>query len=558
MKVHGDLTKPGARAGVLRRLWGKRDGAEERDGAERHDGAEGLVGRDVYIVLYKLGTGGRTGAVLDQCEAFVELGMNPVIVTFDFETDRERAMASALSGRELPAGTSVVNLHEELSRCDQEAGAAGLPEADGADGAELSFASHSEGDTTLLSYFDRRGRCVRVRQERDGLVERDTLFREGVPYLVRDFDTRGHCSRERSVVGAVDRVSEERYFARDGFCYVTRRLDAATGAQRGNFWHRRGERESRRYAHNTPWHAAWLEEFVRSREHEAGKPFVIAESPSSVLKLLDTGASFAHRLYMFHENHLAAPHTLGADVRKDYGSAPERMSEMPLLIVPTEAQAEDIRTQFGAEVRVRSIGNRVIDKRTRAARTKEAGRIGSFGRLAASKRLDEALRIFRGVVERVPGARFEIYGSGPERKKLEKLAGRLGLDDAVTFHGRTPDVGDEMARCAVTISTSATESFGLSIAESLAVGTPVVSYAVNYGPRDLIRDGRDGYLIEPGDEEGFVDKVVELLGDPAAAQRMGEDGERRMAEDFSRRSFTAAWKAAFLEAEAVERAERTR
>src|SRR5699024_9525290 len=96
---------------------------------------------------------------------------------------RSRAMASALSGRELPAGTSVVNLHEELSRRDQEAGAAGLPEADGADGAELSFASHSEGDTTLLSYFDRRGRCVRVRQERDGFVERDTLFREGVPYL---------------------------------------------------------------------------------------------------------------------------------------------------------------------------------------------------------------------------------------------------------------------------------------------------------------------------------------------------------------------------------------
>lgn len=518
---------------------------------EAPDAAEGLVGRDVLIVLYRLGTGGRTGAVLDQCEAFADLGMNPVIVTFDFETDRERSLARSLSGRELPAGTRVVNLHEELARNGQEAGSADLPGAEEVDDGELTVATHTERGATVLSYFDRRGRCVRVRTKRGARVERDTLYREGVPHLVRDFDVRGYCRREQSVVGAVERVCEERYLAPDGFCYATRRLDAVTGDQRGVFWHRRDGRGPQRFAHNTPWHSAWLEEFVRSRDRRAGMPFVIAESPSGVLKLLETDPASAHRLFMFHENHLSPPHTLGAEPRKDYGKVFTRLTEMPLLIVPTDAQAEDIRSQFGAEVRVRSIGNRVSDKRTGAAGEKQAGRVGSFGRLAPGKRLDELLRIFRSVTERVPGARLEIFGSGPERRTLEEQAARLGLGEAVTFHGRTPDVGDEMSRCEVTVSTSETESFGLSIAESLAAGTPVVSYAVNYGPRDLIRDGRDGYLVEPGDTETFVERLVALLEDPAAATRMGESGERRMAEDFSRSSFTAAWRDALLEVDAA-------
>ena len=153
----------------------------------------------------------------------------------------------------------------------------------------------------------------------------------------------------------------------------------------------------------------------------------------------------------------------------------------------------------------------------------------------------------------MPQARLDVFGDGPERAKLEKLAKELGVGEAVTFHGRVPNAADEMAACTVTVSTSATESFGLSIAESLAVGTPVVSYAVNYGPRDLIRDGQDGYLVEPGDAEAFVDRLVELLEDPATAERMGANAERRMVEDFSRSSFTRAWEAAFHEAAAHDR-----
>lgn len=512
-----------------------------------------LAGREVFIVLFALGSGGRTISVLDQCETFAELGMTPTIVTFGYSRDPAAAIDGALQGREPPPRTTVVNLYEDLRWRDAEARQAALAGPAGIDDPDLSVATHTTGATTELSYFDPQGSCVLIRRRRGSNTERDLLFRDGVPYLIREYDPRGFRTRELSLRGAESAVAEERYFAPDGFCFATRRLYPGSGHQRGNFWHRRDRRESCRFGHNTPWHTAWLDEFLQSRRREGKKPFILAESPSGVLKVLDIDAARGHRLYMFHENHLDVPHTLGAKVRRDYGSAPSRIAEMPLLIVPTQSQAEDIRAQFGAELRVRGIGNRVSDKRTPAAGAMIPARIGLFGRLAASKRVDEALEIFRAVHERAPQERFDVFGDGPERAKLEKLAEELSVGEAVTFHGRVSNAADEMAACAVTVSTSATESFGLSIAESLAVGTPVVSYAVNHGPRDLIRDGRDGYLVEPGDEEGFVNRIVELVDDPATAQQMGTNAERRMAEDFSQRSFTEDWEAAFHEAVAHDR-----
>lgn len=512
-----------------------------------------LAGREVFIVIYAVGSGGRTASVLDQCETFADLGMTPTIVTFGYTRDPVAALDGALQGRELPPRTTVVNLYEDLRWRDAEGRDAALAAPAEIDDPELSVATHTTGATTELSYFDDHGRRVLVRRLQNARTERDTLFRDGVPSLIREYDPRGFRTRELSLHGAENAVAEERYFAPDGFCFATRTLDPADGRQRSHFWHQRDRRESRRFAHNTPWHTAWLDEFLQSRRGEGRPPFIIAESPSAVLKVLDIDPARGHRLYMFHENHLSAPHVLGAKVRQDYGNAPKRLGEMPLVIVPTDSQAQDIRTQFGAEVRVRGIGNLVVDKRTPAAGTTTPGRIGVFGRLAASKRVDEALEIFRAVHERAPHARFEIFGDGPERAKLEKRAEQLGVSEAVTFHGRVPDAADEMAACAVTVSTSATESFGLSIAESLAAGTPVVSYAVNYGPRDLIRDGEDGFLVEPGDAETFADRLVELLEDPARAQRMGEHAERRMAEDFSRHSFTSAWETALHDAEAHDR-----
>lgn len=61
------------------------------------------------------------------------------------------------------------------------------------------------------------------------------------------------------------------------------------------------------------------------------------------------------------------------------------------------------------------------------------------------------------------------------------------------------------------LSTSKMEGFGLAILESLSVGTPVISYDVDYGPSELIQDGFNGYLVPQGDINQMVERVDQLL-----------------------------------------------
>ncbi|UEJ84156.1 glycosyltransferase [Brachybacterium halotolerans subsp. kimchii] len=519
--------------------------AIERNGVSVGD----LVGREVFIVLYALGSGGRTVAIGDQCRMFEQLGLYPSIVTFNFDRNFKVNSDKALESSGFPRGTSVFNLYEAAVERFTEDYSRSWSDDEDLDSEGLSVAVHAAGDQEHFTYLDKRGRCVKIRQVRDEVPVRTTFFCDGLPSVAREYDGRGFCSRELTLVGLESTTAEERYFTPDGHCYATRRLDPESGKQRGVFWMDRGSGTTLRFAHNTPWHGAWLQELLDSRTGRAGRPFAIGESASGVLKVLDLAPETATRLYMFHENHLSAPYTLGAKVRADYGAAPRRLAEMPLLVVPTNAQADDIKRQFGKEIRVKGIPNVVVDKRSRESIDKVPGRIGYFGRLAASKKIDELLRIFKEVQRQFPGARLDVFGDGPERRSLESLSTELALEGLVTFHGKTSQVGDEMAKCVATVSASATESFGLSVAESLAAGTPVVSYAVNYGPRDILSNGVSGFLIEPGDADAFVAAVVRLLSDPDLARRMGEEGAKKMRSGFSFESTLEAWRAAFTAAD---------
>jgi len=142
-------------------------------------------------------------------------------------------------------------------------------------------------------------------------------------------------------------------------------------------------------------------------------------------------------------------------------------------------------------------------------------------RLVDVKRLDHALRAFAVACTAVPAARFEIWGTGPDRDALESLAAELGVADRVDLHGFTDDPVATFRRGRLSVSTSQSEGFGLSMLESLAAGTPVVSYDYRYGPRDMISDGRDGRLVRDGDVDALATALSDLLAHGTRARIMG-------------------------------------
>jgi glycosyltransferase involved in cell wall biosynthesis len=134
------------------------------------------------------------------------------------------------------------------------------------------------------------------------------------------------------------------------------------------------------------------------------------------------------------------------------------------------------------------------------------------GRLTAQKDLGVALAALR----ELDGVRLLIAGDGPERARLEAAAG-----ERVEFLGPLPraEVLGLLRAADAAILTSAWENFPHGVVEALAVGTPVIATRTG-GVAEVVVDGENGLLVEPGDAVAFADAVRRYLADDDLRARL--------------------------------------
>ena len=164
-----------------------------------------------------------------------------------------------------------------------------------------------------------------------------------------------------------------------------------------------------------------------------------------------------------------------------------------------------------------------------------------FGRLVPRKGIDRLLRAADDISARVPGAAFVIAGTGPEEKKLRRLAKKSGA--RVIFTGRVSD--EEAPVLYATADVFAlpvidrwfgldVEGLGVVLLEAAASATACVS-GRSGGTSEALVDRKTGYLVDARDPRSLVDRIGTLLQDPERATRMGEEGRSFVAEHFSNR-----------------------
>ena len=159
----------------------------------------------------------------------------------------------------------------------------------------------------------------------------------------------------------------------------------------------------------------------------------------------------------------------------------------------------------------------------------------SVNRFDPTKNLGLAVDALGALRERMPGPAFA--GVRLVLAELEARAARLGLERQVTL-ARSPSDAERralLARAACVVYTPLAEHFGIVPLEAMAAARPVV--AVNRGgPTETIVDGETGWLASPT-SDAFATALARVLGDPAAARRMGEAGWIHVRDNFSRRAF---------------------
>lgn len=143
----------------------------------------------------------------------------------------------------------------------------------------------------------------------------------------------------------------------------------------------------------------------------------------------------------------------------------------------------------------------------------ESKKIISVGRLVKVKGFDRLIEIAKLVFENEKTKNWEwhIYGEGLERENLEQLIKKYNLEKKVILKGNVENIYELYKEYSFYVMTSYFEGLPMVLLEAKANSLPIISFDINTGPSEIIRDNVDGYLIQDSNIEEMKDKILELI-----------------------------------------------
>lgn len=145
-------------------------------------------------------------------------------------------------------------------------------------------------------------------------------------------------------------------------------------------------------------------------------------------------------------------------------------------------------------------------------------------RLAPQKNLPLLINAFAKLIMDFPEYKLEIYGTGVEEDRLQKLIIQLGLNNKAFLMGHSSNIYEIMRDCALYVCSSDYEGLSNSLIEALCMGAPVVStdHPIG-GAREMITNHENGILTPVGDTDALYKAMKYILSHPLEAKRMGDN-----------------------------------
>jgi glycosyltransferase involved in cell wall biosynthesis len=159
--------------------------------------------------------------------------------------------------------------------------------------------------------------------------------------------------------------------------------------------------------------------------------------------------------------------------------------------------------------------------------------VGYAGRFDEEKGIPHLIRAFARMKERERRARLRLAGAGPLESKCRQLCSHVGISDAVEFCGPVSDMVSFYASLDVfALPSLHSEGLPLVLVEAMSMGcVPVASN--DAGVREVIEDGRHGFVVRPGDENELARALITLAEQPELRARMARAGRKRACTQFT-------------------------
>jgi glycosyltransferase involved in cell wall biosynthesis len=165
--------------------------------------------------------------------------------------------------------------------------------------------------------------------------------------------------------------------------------------------------------------------------------------------------------------------------------------------------------------------------------SKDAIVITFVGRLIYAKGVQDLISAFSRIKDTAPEVKLLIVGDGPYRAELEKLAQQTDCHSSILFLGQRnqDEVIDTLSATDVFVNPSYSEGLPTSVMEAASIGLPIVATGVG-GTREIIEDGKTGFLIKAGDAEQLEHKLLGLLTNTDLREELGRNARIFVKQNF--------------------------
>lgn len=158
--------------------------------------------------------------------------------------------------------------------------------------------------------------------------------------------------------------------------------------------------------------------------------------------------------------------------------------------------------------------------------------VGVIAQLIPRKGHRYLLEILPRLQTRFPNLQVVFFGQGPLRAELEAYVAEHELAEVVTFAGFRKDMHKILPCLDLVVHPALMEGLGVALLQAAAAGVPIVGARAG-GIPEVVRDGLNGRLVEPGNSEALFAAVCELLANPALAREYGDAGRELVQRDYS-------------------------
>lgn len=164
----------------------------------------------------------------------------------------------------------------------------------------------------------------------------------------------------------------------------------------------------------------------------------------------------------------------------------------------------------------------------------------SVGRLTHQKNFSLLVEVAKIVLEKHKNFCWHIYGSGEEEKEIKEKIAINNLEGKLILMGHTNNLYDLYDNYSLMVMTSRYEGFPMTLIEGMACNLPLVSFDIPTGPNEIIRDNRNGFLIEPFNIIEMATKINTLIENPTMRLSFSMENEN-FAKEFSMHIIKDKW-----------------